>query len=148
MTEGLTVTKQVHFRQGRGTRKVLKEGMAKTHEPLGRVPRLSRLMALAIHMQELVDSGEVTDYADLAQLAHVSRPRITQIMNLLNLAPDVQEEILFLPRTDGGRAPIRERMIRPIAAIIDWHKQRRLWRQLRQEVPSLAQAAVGSCDRL
>ncbi len=130
MTRGLTITKQVHFRRGRGTRKVLEEGSAKAPEVLGRVPRISRLMALAIHMQELVDTGEVTDYAELARLAHVSRPRITQIMNLLRLAPDIQEEILFLPRTDGGRAHIRERMVRPIAAVIDWRKQRRMWQAL------------------
>jgi len=52
-------------------------------------------------------------------------------MNLLHLAPDIQEKLLFLPRTDGGRAPIREHMVRPIAAIIDWHKQRNLWRELK-----------------
>jgi len=134
MTRGLTITKQVHFRHGRGTRKVLKEGDAPKTRALGSVPRVSRLMALAIHMQELVDSGEVTDYAELARLAHVSRARITQIMNLLLLAPDIQEEILFLPRTDGGRAPIREHMVRPITAVIDWRKQRRMW----QEMPSAA----------
>jgi len=105
MTKGLTITKQVHFRQGRGTRKVLREGKPKMQKPPGRVPRISRLMALAIHMQELVETGGVTDYAELARLAHVSRARITHIMNLLHLAPDIQEEILFLPRTDGGRAP-------------------------------------------
>ena len=91
-------------------------------------------MALAIHMQELVEAGEVTDYAELAQLAHVSRARITQIMNLLHLAPDIQEEILFLPPTDGGRSPIREHMVRLIAAIIDWRKQRRMWRELKSAV--------------
>jgi len=88
-------------------------------------------MALAIHMQELVDSGEVIDYAELARLAHVSRARVTQIMNLLYLAPDIQEEILFLPRTDGSRAPIREHMVRPIAAVPNWSKQRRLWSNLK-----------------
>jgi len=77
-----------------------------------------------------VDKGEVADYADLARLAHVSRARITQIMNLLHLAPDIQEDILFLPPTDGSRDPIREHMVRPIAAIIDWRKQRTLWRQV------------------
>ena len=119
MTRGLTITKQVHFRHGRGGRKMIREGKEPKREPLRRVPRLSRLMALAIHMQ------------DLAQLAHVSRARITQIMNLLNLAPDIQQEILFLPPTDGGRSPIRERMVRPIAALIDWRKQRRMWRELK-----------------
>jgi len=68
-------------------------------------------------------------YADLARLAHVSRARITRIMNLFHLAPDIQEAILFLPRTDGRRAPIRERHIRPICAVPDWRKQRRLWRE-------------------
>jgi hypothetical protein len=48
-------------------------------------------MALAIKFQDMVDRGEVHDYADLARLGFVSRARITQIMNLLNLAPDIQE---------------------------------------------------------
>ena len=137
MTRGLTTITQVHFKQGRGTRNVMKQGEAPV-AVVTAVPRISRLMALAIHMQELVDSGEVADYADLARLAHVSRARITQIMNLLHLAPDIQEEILFLPRTDGGRAPIREHMVRPIAAVLDWRKQRRMWQQLltRQEAPT------------
>ncbi len=95
------------------------------------MPRISRLMALAIHMRDLVDEGEVADYAELARLAHVSRARITQIMNLLHLAPDIQEELLFLPRTDGRRGAIRERMVRPIAAIIDWRKQRKGWQAIR-----------------
>ena len=59
-----------------------------------RIPRIARLMALAIKFQDMVDRGEVRDYADLARLGYVSRARITQIMNLLNLAPDIQEHIL------------------------------------------------------
>jgi hypothetical protein len=47
----------------------------------------------------------VTDYADLARLGHVTRARVTQIMNLLNLAPDIQEELVFLPKTIRGRDP-------------------------------------------
>jgi hypothetical protein len=43
----------------------------------------------------LIQQGVVKDYADLARLGQVSRARITQIMNLLNLAPDIQEPILF-----------------------------------------------------
>ncbi len=94
------------------------------------VPRISRLMALAIRMQDLVDRGEVADYAELARLAHVSRPRMTQIMNLLLLAPDIQEAILFLPPTDGRRASVRERDMRPICAATEWSKQRRMWGHL------------------
>ncbi len=51
-------------------------------------------------------------------------------MNLLQLAPDIQEAILFLPRTIKGRDSIREIMVRPIAAQADWRNQRRLWKCL------------------
>jgi hypothetical protein len=63
----------------------------------------------------------------------VRRARVTQIMNLLQLAPEIQEAILFLPRTTKGRDPIREIMVRPIAAEPGWRKQRRLWKQLLEE---------------
>jgi hypothetical protein len=71
----------------------------------------------------------VRDYADLARLGYLTRARVTQIMNLLNLAPDIQEGILFLPRTSSGRDPVSERQVRPIAAVPDWQKQWRLWRE-------------------
>jgi len=67
----------------------------------------------------------------MARLGHVTRARVTQIMNLLNLAPDIQEELLFLPRTVKGHDPIRERHIRPIAASLDWRKQRRMWKDVK-----------------
>jgi len=98
------------------------------------VPRISRLMALAIRMQELVDTGEVADYAELARLAHVSRPRITQIMNLTLLAPDVQEAILFLPAKEGGHGPVGERAVRRISAVAGWRKQSRIWRRTARSV--------------
>ena len=87
-------------------------------------------MALAIRTQELVDGAEVADDTDLARLAHVSRARITQIMNLTLLARDTQEAILFLRRTHGRRGPIREHQVRPICAVLDWRKQRRRWGRL------------------
>jgi len=105
----------------------LPEDEAPEAPPQSAVPRISRLMALAIRMQDLVDTGEVADYADLARLAHVSRARITHIMNLLLLAPDIQEAILFLSPIDGCRAAVRERNSRPICAVLDWRKQRRAY---------------------
>ena len=60
-------------------------------------------MALAIRFDGLLHDGAVKDQAELALLDHVSRARVTQIMNLLMLAPDIQESILFLPRTMRGR---------------------------------------------
>ena len=98
--------------------------------PTGRVPRISRLMALALRFDQLLQAGAVADYAELSRLSHVTRARITQVMNLLNLAPDIQEAILFLPLVEFGRDPIREHAIRPIAATLDWRKQRRMWARL------------------
>jgi len=134
MMRGITITSAVHFRHGRGRRKVLEcgEAPAATAEP-GNIPRVSRLMALALRLEHLLKDGEVTDYADLARLGYVTRARVTQIMNLLNLALDIQEELLFLPCTVKGRDPIRERHLRPIAAVLDWRKQRRMWKQLLTE---------------
>ena len=93
------------------------------------MPRLARLSPRR-PFDGLIRKGAVHDYADLARLGHVTRARATQIMNLLNLAPDIQEEILFLPRTTSGRDPISERQIRRIAAEPDWRRQRRLWLEL------------------
>nr|BDD45920.1 hypothetical protein 1 [Pseudomonadaceae bacterium] len=123
-----TVTKRVHFRRGRRSRKAIREGEA-TPVPMGRVPRVSRLMALAIRFEQLIREGHVADQAELARLGHVTRARLTQIMNLLNLAPDIQEDILHLPRVERGRDPVAERHLRPIAAVTDWREQRRMWKQ-------------------
>jgi hypothetical protein len=99
--------------------------------PHGSVPRLSRLMALAIKCNDMVARGEISDFAELARIGHVTRARMSQIMNLVNLAPEIQEEILFLPRTERGRDPIKETDIRRIACEPRWKMQRARWRELR-----------------
>jgi hypothetical protein len=87
-------------------------------------------MALAIRFQGMLDRGEVRNYAELARLGHVTRARVTQIMNLLNLAPDIQEAILFLPEVTGGLDPVKEWHVRPIMVEVRWGRQRRTWRDL------------------
>jgi hypothetical protein len=129
----LTIEREVHFQaQARG-RKQLRVGPEPPRpapDP-GRVPRVSRLMALAIRFDGLLRSGVVKDYAELARLGHVTRARVSQVMNLLYLAPDIQEVVLFLPRTTHGRDPIPLWRLQPIASTLDWRKQRRLWAGLR-----------------
>ena len=98
--------------------------------PKGRVPRITRLMALAIKFDGYLRDGLVHDYAELARLGHVSRARITQIMDLTLLAPEIQEAILDLPHTVKGRDPIRERHVRSLLAASDWARQRAIWRSL------------------
>ena len=79
---------------------------------------------------ELNIVNEVARYSALASLGHVSRARISQIVNLIHLAPDLQEALLFLPPTQWGRDAILLADLQPIAASFDWRKQRRLWRKL------------------
>ena len=123
---------KVHFQATRRGKKkvVVGEKPAGAATPIGNVARVTRLMALAIRFDQLIRDGEVRDLADIARLGHVTRARVTQIMNLLHLAPDIQEAILFLPRVESGRDPVTERNLRPIAAMPDWRKQGRAWTNL------------------
>jgi hypothetical protein len=84
-------------------------------------------MALAIRMETLVGEKKASDYAALAS---VSRPRMSQIMSLTNLAPDIQEALLFLPKTMAGPDRMTERRLRRIAQTIDWSRQKELFRDL------------------
>jgi hypothetical protein len=122
-----TIERTVHFRHGgRGRGKEVQEAPPPDQAP-GRVPRVSKLMALALHLDGLMQSGAVSSYAELGRLGHVTRARICQIMNLTCLAPDLQEALLFLSRTQGGRDQIILADLQPIAAQRDWRQQRRRW---------------------
>ena len=137
----ITFECKVHFKDGRRGRKKICEGDAPTPHPVepGNIPRISRLMALAIRFEGLVNQGEVRDYADLARLGSVSRARITQIMNLLNLASDIQEDLLHLPRVFKGYAPIKYLDLAPIIQTPVWKRQRGQWVDLlRKKSVSLA----------
>ena len=145
MTKQMTITTAVDFRhEARGRRRL--ENRPKPEEPAqssGRVPRVARLLALALHFAKQIRSGALSSYVELADLGHVSRARISQIMNLTNLSPDIQEVILFLPRTVRGRDALHLRLLQPITAAIDWKKQRRLWKDLTADWKGL-----GETDRL
>jgi hypothetical protein len=105
MTSAFTIECRIEFKhRGRGSRKRPRSDRESSAEA-GRVPRISRLMALALRLEELIRSGQAICYSELARLGHVTRARLSQIVSLLGLAPDIQEEILFLPRTLKGRGP-------------------------------------------
>ena len=96
-----------------------------------RVPRITRLLALALKFEEMIRSGVVGNYTVMAQLGQVSRSRVTQVTNLLNLAPDIQEEILFLRPEEAERLRISELSVRKLSAILEWGEQRARWTRLR-----------------
>lgn len=127
----LTVEGTVHIgRRERGGRPELRDGLAPAEPPPERVPRL---MALAIKIDGLVRTGVVRDYAELARLGRVTPARITQVMNLTLLAPDLQEALLFLPPVATGREPLALADLQGVAAVRDWRGQRRAWREVRAD---------------
>jgi hypothetical protein len=90
MSTTLTIEVPVFFQPvGRCGRKALHPAADQLALPPGRVPRVARLMALALRLDELVRTGKVASYSALATLGHVTRARICQIMSLLHLEPDI-----------------------------------------------------------
>lgn len=96
----------------------------------GRVPLVTRLLALAIHFSELRHQGAVENQTEMASIGRVTRARVSQIMNLVNLAPSIQEQILLWPRVSSGRDPFVLRELLPICTTADWSIQLDLWRNL------------------
>ncbi len=96
----------------------------------GRIPRISRVLALAIKIERLIGEGVANNYRDAALLGHISGARISQIMLLKELAPAIQEELLFLPKTLSGPDRFYERALRKIAHVIDWEQQMEMFRLL------------------
>lgn len=103
---------------------------APTPKPTGRIPRVARLLALAHHIDQKIADGEIRDWADAARRLRLTRARMTQIANLLLLAPAIQDEVLAMEPVVEGRDPVTERQLRPIAAEMDWQKQIHAWRQI------------------
>lgn len=126
MNRPLIIRRQIHLRQVHGNQPTGQDLCATA----GRVPRVARLLALAIHIDQLIELGELADYAQLARRVHLSRARIAQVVKLRFLTPDLQETILFLPPVRRGADPITERDLRPIAAQVDWRRQRQMWARL------------------
>lgn len=99
----------------------------------GRLPRVTQVVALAIQFQDMIQRGEARDYADLARLGCLTRERMSQIMELVWLAPDIQQEILEFPPSGGARFPISEVAVRKIASPLSWTEQRHAWQQLKNK---------------
>lgn len=121
----ITIETTIHFKRRGKTKKIQAGERLKVP---GRIPRVALLMALAIRFEDLLREGAVLDYAELARLAHVSRARITQIMNLLLLAPDIQEALLFLEPVEQGRDRVKLADLQKVALEVDWERQRGRWR--------------------
>ena len=98
----------------------------------GRLPRITQVLALAMQFREMLRCGDARDCADLARLGGLTRERISQIMKLLWLAPEIQMHILHLPPTPGGRFPVSEVALRKIANQLAWRDQYVEWLKVKQ----------------
>jgi hypothetical protein len=135
MSSNQEITYAVDFCDGGKGRRISK-AFASLPPPTGipgagsPIPRIARLMALAIRFDGLLREDKIRDYAELARLGRVTRARMTQIMKLLNLAPDIQEQILFLPCIKG----LNERNLRSVVCRIDWDEQRRVFQRIKRRL--------------
>ena len=122
----MKVEATIHF----GKKVKTKQAQKAKPPVVSRTPRISKLMALAIRFEGLIADGTVSDYSELAELAQVSRARITQIMNLLLLAPEIQATLLFMEPVRTGRDSLILMDLQKVALEINWRMQRPLWAEL------------------
>jgi hypothetical protein len=101
-----------------------------TPSPSGRVLKVARWLALALHYDRLIRESVIADAAALARQTQLTRARISQILNLVFLAPDIQEALLHWPRITTGRDPITLSDLQKLALTLDWTEQRKLWNRL------------------
>jgi len=113
----------VHFSPGNCGHKVLRKGKKPKHAKPTRLPRISRLMALSIRYERLIEQGLVTRHIELADLAGIGRSQASQIIRLRLLAPDIQEWLLNLPETVKAEDPVVWSDIQPLTRIISWKEQ-------------------------
>jgi len=95
-------------------------------EPTRRPAKVAQMLALAHHLQNAIDRGLVADRTTVAARLGVTKARITQLLDLTLLAPDLQEAVLAMEAVDGVE-PMSELALRQVAQMRDWAEQRRRW---------------------
>lgn len=103
-------------------------------ESVRRPAKVAKMLALAHHIQWAIDRGDVADVATVARRLGLTRARVSQLLGLCLLAPDIQEEILGLEAVDGAE-PMAERQLREVLSAGDWQGQRAMWMALKTPAP-------------
>lgn len=129
----LSVTRTVSFVRGpRGRERLTDQPPVDPPPAAARIPRIARLMALALRFEELVRSGEVADRGALARAARVTESRVTQVLGMCRLAPEIQAELLFWPATERGRERVCEKHLRAVWREPDFAHQRAAWAAMKE----------------
>ena len=87
-----------------------------------KTPRVFELLRKAVEWKALLESGGMVSQVDIARQEGITRTRVTQIMGMLRLAPEIQGKILALP-DDFHSSSVAERILRPVGAIADQRNQ-------------------------
>jgi hypothetical protein len=85
---------------------------------------IARRLALAHHIEDLIERGVLRDFADAAERLGVTRSRMTQVCDLALLAPAIQEAVLL------GAVEPRDRHLRAVGRHALWMDQMRAFREL------------------
>ena len=96
-------------------------------KPSRRPARVAQMLALAHRLQAALDHGQYKDQAELSRHLGLTEARVTQLLDLTLLAPDIQEGIVFLEAL-GGVEPNSEHALRAIVRLRQWCEQRHVWR--------------------
>ena len=96
-------------------------------EPVHRPARVARMLALAHRLEAAIERGEYANRAEVARQLGFTRARLSQLLDLTLLAPDIQERVLALQALDG-REPLAERALREVVRHEGWTEQRAAWR--------------------
>lgn len=90
---------------------------------------IARRIALAHHIEALIEQGELRGYAEAAARLGLTRARVTQVCDLALLAPDIQAAVLL------GKVEPRDRHLRAVGRHPCWVDQRRAFASLFPNVP-------------
>jgi hypothetical protein len=125
----------------RGQARARRAADARSMPPRRYPARIARQVALAFALRRRIEAGEFDDFATMARALGFTRARITQLMDLLLIAPEVLEEVLFL-ELPAGPQPLSERALRDtLCRLVDWREQRVAWEGLK------AGSVAASTDR-
>ncbi|MCP3105473.1 hypothetical protein LZ198_42095 [Myxococcus sp. K15C18031901] len=94
--------------------------------PVRRPAHVARMLALAHHLQGAIDRELVPNRATVARKLGLTRARVTQLLDLLLLAPDLHARVREFEAIDGAE-PMAERTLRAVAHAGTWAEQRAAW---------------------
>lgn len=123
----------IHLASGKCGHLTIRRGKRPRHAKPVRLPRVTRLMALSIKYEHLIQGGLVKTHDELADLAGVDRSLVSRIVRLRLLSPRIQEWLLNLPETERGDDPVDLTNLGPLTRIVSWDKQHDELRKLAPE---------------